>query len=77
MKNTLKKIVNEIIKDNYKITKKEIKDKTYDYLYQNKMLSKEMIIAFGDIGWIFQTLRQEDKLIEVEKIGNEWFWSST
>ena len=77
MKNTLKKIVNEIIKDKYKITKKEIKDKTYDYLYQNKMLSKEMIIAFGDIGWIFQTLRQEDKLIEVEKIGNEWFWSST
>tara|TARA_B100000424_G_scaffold193151_1_gene150659 strand:- start:4245 stop:4478 length:234 start_codon:yes stop_codon:yes gene_type:complete len=77
MRNTLKKIVYKIIKDNYKITKKEIKDKTYDYLYQNNMLSKELIIAFGDIGWIFQTLRQEDKLIEVEKLGNEWFWSST
>ena len=77
MRNTLKKIVYKIIKDNYKITKKEIKDKTYDYLYQNNMLSKELIIAFGDIGWIFQTLRQEEKLIEVEKLGNEWFWSST
>ena len=41
---------------------------------KNGILTKDFFVAFGDIGWVFQTLRQKDELVEVEKIGNRHFW---
>ena len=75
MRNLLKNIVSQIIKNNNSITKDEIKNQVYDFAVENKILTKEFVIAFGDIGWVFQTLRQEDELIKVERVGRYYFWS--
>ena len=75
MRNLLKNIVYQIIKNNNSITKDEIKNQVYDFAVENKILTKEFVIAFGDIGWVFQTLRQEDELIKVDRVGRHYFWS--
>ena len=75
MKNRLKNLVYNIIKDNNGITKGEIKSKLYDLVINNKNVpTKEFFIAYGDIGWVFQTLRQEDDLVWHTKIGRNYFW---
>ena len=74
MRKKLKEIVFDVIQQSDYITKAEIKDKVLDIAVENKILTKEFVVAFGDIGWIFQELRQMDKIIEVEKVGNKYFW---
>ena len=74
MRNELKNLVYQIIKNSDSITKKEIKNQVYDFAVKNGILTKDFCVAFGDIGWVFQTLRQKDELVEVEKIGNRHFW---
>lgn len=75
MKNRLKNLVYNIIKNNNGLTKGEIKSKLYDLVIKNKNVpTKEFFIAYGDIGWVFQTLRQEDELVGYKKIGRNYFW---
>ena len=74
MRNELKNLVYQIIKNSNSITKIEIKNQVYDFAVKNGILTKDFFVAFGDIGWVFQTLRQKDELVEVEKIGNRHFW---
>tara|TARA_B100001778_G_scaffold303408_1_gene280711 strand:+ start:552 stop:785 length:234 start_codon:yes stop_codon:yes gene_type:complete len=77
MKKVLKKIVFDVIESTDYITKAEIKDQVLDYAVKNKILTKEFVIAFGDIGWVFQDLRQIDESIDCVKDGRNWFWYAT
>ena len=77
MKKTLKKIVREVIQDTDYITKAQIKDRVLDIAVDRKILTKEFVVAFGDIGWVFQDLRQKDEVIDCEKVGGNWFWYTT
>jgi len=74
MKKKLKEIVFDVIQDSDYITKAQIKNRVLDIAVKNKILTKEFVIAYGDIGWVFQDLRQKDQTIDCIKEGRNWFW---
>jgi len=74
MRQVLKKIVRDVIESEDYITKSQIKDRVLDYAVENKILTKDFVIAFGDIGWVFQDLRQKDVVIDCIKDGRNWLW---
>jgi|TARA_R110002167_G_C12359001_1_gene622973 hypothetical protein len=74
-RDVIKHIVLQIIKNsNLPKTKTEIKNQVYDYAVKNDILTKEFVVEFGEIGWVFQNLRQKDELIESKKIDRRWVW---
>lgn len=70
-KQRLKQIVLDILEMNGPLTKKQIKTHTYEYAVKNGILTKDFVIAYGDIGWVFQHLKP---LVEVTKIDGKWLW---
>ena len=71
----LKNITFDIIKNYDKgITKSEIKTKLVDYAWNNNIMTREFVIAFAEIGWVLQDLRQKDKTIDVDRFANRWIW---
>ena len=77
MKDKLKEIVFDVIRNSNDITKKEIKNRVLDEAVSKNILTKEFVVAFGDIGWVFQDLRQKDEVIDVYQNGRDWFWYAT
>ena len=65
----LKQIVIDVIETYGPITKKQIKNYTYDFAVKKGILTKEFVIAFGDIGWVFQNLKPS---VQVNKINGKW-----
>jgi len=74
-RNELKHIVYEIMKaDSSKaFTKDDIKNKVYDYLKSENLLTREFVNAFGDIGWSLQALKHNG-LVTSTKSGKHWYW---
>ena len=66
-------IVKDVIDTYGPTTKKQIKNYTYDFAEKNGILTKEFVIAFGDIGWVFQNLKPS---VQVNKINGKWLWES-
>ena len=54
-------------------TKDDIKNKVYDFLKSENLLTREFVNAFGDIGWGMISLKQAG-LLTNEKIGKHWYW---
>ena len=74
MENKVKEIAFEVINEADYITKAQIKERVLDIAVQRKILTKEFVIAFGDIGWRLQDLRQKDGVADCFKEGRNWFW---
>ena len=77
MRSTLKEIVFDVIKNSNKITKTQIKNRVLDEAVRKNILTKEFVVAFGDIGWVFQDLRQNHQVIDCEKVAGQWYWYTT
>ena len=75
MRNELKHIVYEIMKtdSNKAFTKNDIKNKVYDYLKSENLLTREIVNAFGDIGWGMISLKN-DGLVTSTRSGKHWYW---
>ena len=74
MKTILKELVREALQETDYITKAQLKDRVLDIAVKRKILTKEFVVAFGDIGWVCQDLRQKDEVIDCIKDGRNWFW---
>ena len=74
-RNELRHIVYELMKtDSSKsFTKDDIKNKVYDFLKGENLLTREFVNAFGDIGWSLQLLKHNG-LVTSTKSGKHWYW---
>ena len=76
MDSLLKKMVYNVVKCSQPTTKKEVKSNVYDLALKTGLLTKDLVLAFGDIGWVLQNLRQVDNVLKVTKVGNKHFWET-
>jgi hypothetical protein len=76
MDSLLKKMVYNVVKCSQPTTKKEVKSNVYDLALKTGLLTKDLVLAFGDIGWVLQNLRQVDNVLKVTKVGSKHFWET-
>ena len=75
MRDLLGQITFDVIEKLGQATKKEIKRAVYRFAVKNNLLTEDFVVAYGDIGWVFQNLRQKEKTVKVKKIGKAWIWT--
>ena len=74
MRDLLGQITFDVIKKRGQATKTEIKRDVYRFAAKNNLLTEDFVVAFGDIGWVFQNLRQKMKTVKVTKVEKNWIW---
>ena len=75
MRDLLGQITFDVIEKLGQATKTEIKRAVYRFAVKNNLLTEDFVVAYGDIGWVFQNLRQKEKTVKVKKIGKAWIWT--
>ncbi len=57
--------------------KNQIKSKLYDYWEQYESISKQFVMLFADVGWMFQDLKEEGVVVSNGRRSSAARWKIT